>query len=287
MIKEITAKLKGKNIEDYKRVSYALYKDIYYKYLSSSVDTATQQLLFILGCQRSGSSMMYEIFSKDNRTKVFGEVNYLNSNDTEKRLRLNPLPEVKASLSRYQHPIIVLKPIVESQNVLQLLSTFDNSQAVWLFRHYADVAQSNIKRWGAENGHRNIQYMLSGDQSNWRAQHVSPTTFDTVQELVARREWLPHDYAALFWWVRNRIYVEKALYKNGLVFTCKYEKLVANPVHSMCLIYDFMAVDMLSDKVVAHIHPRSVGKGSDIPISPEIKDLCEQLLETLNACAEN
>lgn len=285
MLEKIVRTLRTKELKDYKRVGYELYKDVYY--LSPIYSPKEQQkLLFILGCQRSGSSMMYEIFTRDSRSKVFGEFSKLNSEDTSHNIRLNPLPKVAQQLASYRHPLIVIKPIVESQNVLSLLQYFNHSKAVWLFRHYRDVAKSNIKKWGDDNGYKNIQYFLSRDQRNWRAQHVSDYTFKTVKQMLNKQR-SPYDYAALFWWVRNRFYIEYDLSNNKQIFTCQYENLVSKPLSSIESIYDFMGLQIDASKVATYIHNHSVGKGEDAFISNDIAVLCDELLDLLIANADN
>jgi hypothetical protein len=86
--------------------------------------------LFIVGCQRSGTTLMNWIFEGDLNAKVYPEVSKLSSEDPRKQLRLNPLPKVKAVLDKDRAPLIILKPLVESQNTLQLLDYFEDSKAL-------------------------------------------------------------------------------------------------------------------------------------------------------------
>src|SRR5262245_40086875 len=87
-------------------------------------------VLYILGCQRSGTTLMNEIFERDLNTKVYAEQCKLTSNDVPKRLRLNPLSSVKTVLDQDRAPLVILKPLVESQNIIQLLDYIEGSKAL-------------------------------------------------------------------------------------------------------------------------------------------------------------
>src|SRR5512138_3577372 len=69
-----------------------------------------QSILFIVGCQRSGTSMLLNVFDRDLNAKCFGEFSKLSSNDTHGEIRLNSLDLVKKEFSRVKAPLIVAKP---------------------------------------------------------------------------------------------------------------------------------------------------------------------------------
>src|SRR6266567_7917084 len=76
---------------------------------------AERRTVLILGCQRSGTTLMLDLFREDLRTATFSELSVL-SGRGEGGIRLRPLPEVRAHVERLRAPVAVLKPIVESQN---------------------------------------------------------------------------------------------------------------------------------------------------------------------------
>jgi hypothetical protein len=106
-------------------------------------------ILFIFGCQRSGTTLLTEIFERDfDNTKVYGEFSHLSSHDKKHHIRLNPLHLVKAQIDNSRPSLVILKPIVESQNALKLLDYFQNSKVLWVYRHYKGVSLSHIEKWG-------------------------------------------------------------------------------------------------------------------------------------------
>src|SRR5215208_3275365 len=72
----------------------------------------TPKVLFIVGCQRSGTTLMTALFDADRDCRVFQEFSALSSMD-KRGIRLNPLPDVAAVIRRVSAPLVVAKPLVE------------------------------------------------------------------------------------------------------------------------------------------------------------------------------
>ncbi len=100
---------------------------IAYHILKTSSDNE-QTILFVIGCQRSGTSITTQVFHLDWNTKVYEEYSELSSEDSVGRIRLNPFDKVKAVIEKNKIPFIVTKPLVESQNILKLLDYYKNSK---------------------------------------------------------------------------------------------------------------------------------------------------------------
>jgi hypothetical protein len=234
------------------------------------------RVLFIVGCQRSGTTLMTEILEQDWNAKVFSEHSRLSSQDQVDGLRLNPYPIVRQALNHEPYPLVVLKPLVESQNILVLLDTFLNSCAIWMYRHYKDVVASNLKRFGMGNGIKNLRYIVQGRQDSWRSEHLP----GSLRRLVLKHfseQMNPYDAAALFWYIRNRLYFDLNLGMNPRILTVHYDELVAQPDETMVKVYQHIGCTYPGDQIIRSIHTASVGKGRDIDLSPEIEQLCEEL----------
>lgn len=244
-------------------------------------------VLFILGCQRSGTTLMTRIFERDWQTRVFGEESRLSSDDSLHRIRLNHLDKVVATLHDEPFPFLVAKPLVESQNVLRLLEHVPNSRALWLYRPVQDVVASDLRWFGARNGIDNSRPIAQGDESNWRAEHVSAETRAIVARHFAEDMDI-HDAAALFWLARNRLYFENGLHRPELrarVMPLRYEQLISDPEGTMRRVYGFAGRPFPGPHLVAEVHGSSVGKGAAVPLSAEIAGLCRDLLAQLDAAS--
>ncbi len=238
--------------------------------------------LFIVGCQRSGTTLMYQMFERDLNAKVYGEFSKLSSHDLKNKIRLNSLDLVKNVIDRDRYPLIVLKPLVETQNTLQLLNFFEDSKALWMYRHYKDVVASNLKKFGIRSGINDLQPIVANDRQNWRVENMSDNVRSTILKHFSE-DMNPYDAAALFWFVRNSLFFELQLDTNPNVKICRYKDLVTNPTTIMEEIYKFLEQDFPGNKIVKSVHHSSIGKGKNVTLSTEIDHLCQELWNKLNA----
>ena len=253
-----------------------------------------QKILFIVGCQRSGTSLMNRIFTQDLQVSVYRESSILSSNDRgfnskgdfATSLRLNSPGNLAKNFNQNKAPMIVLKPLVESQNIQQLLDFFPQAKALWMYRNYRDVAQSNHRRFKNNGeiagGIRDIKFIAQGDRANWRSEKASETVRSVITKYFAE-DMNPYDASALFWWARNRLFSELNLSQNPRVLLCRYENLVTQPKQVMRQIYRFVdAPYKLHPQFDRDIDTDSLGKGKSIKLSPEIEKLCSDLWQQLN-----
>src|SRR5215468_3070040 len=227
-----------------------------------------QSVLLVLGCQRSGTTLMTNLFAADPEVEVYPERSAISAGDPH-GLRLDPLHAVAERFRRSRYPLVVLKPVVESQNARALLDALPNARAVWMFRHYADVAMSNLARYGARNGIENLRSIASG-ADDWRAEGASAEVRRVARDRFAD-SMNPWDAAALFWWAHNVLFFEQALDLRSDVRTCRYEELVADPSRVLRSIYEFTGC--------ACTHEPSIGRGRTIrsrPMSPRSARRCSR-----------
>jgi hypothetical protein len=251
--------------------------------------------LFILGCQRSGTTMLGDTLAKDRRVKAFREFSAVNLPAPNRRpwsvrstsrfgLRMKPLDEVAETIDRLPYPLAVMKPLVESQRAPEILEAIDGSVAVWVFRDYRDVARSNVELFTPEVTRVNLEPMIKPEPGNWRSELVP----DDVRELIARHyspEMSPFDGGALFWYARNRLFGELDLAADARVMALRYEDLVSEPERAMRAVYSHAGVPFPGTQIVEDIHPRSVGLGRELDLVPEIQEACERVLADLSAAA--
>jgi hypothetical protein len=233
-----------------------------------------------MGCQRSGNSMVQNIFDKDLNTKCFHEFSEISSNDAVGGIRLNSLQLVKKEFSMVKVPLIVLKPLVESQNVPELLSYFEHSLVLWMFRNYKDVALSNIKRFGLNNGISDLRPIFDNEPNNWRSEKVSQNVRETISKYFSE-DMNPYDAAVLFWFARNSIFFDLELHKNPRVMMCCYEDFVLDPEKYVRNIYQRLGQAYPEMNLTAEVHSQSRKKGKDIELSPQIEQLALEMQDSL------
>lgn len=260
---------------------YFLPKKSLYQHWMSYFDPSYLQrrkILFIIGCQRSGTSIMQRVFEKDLNSKIYGERSRISPKED---IRLNPLDTVREEIRRDKAQFIVMKPLVESQHILKLLDYFEGSKALWLFRDYKDVAASNLKTFGIRNGINDIRPIVEKHPNNWRSEGVLENTRKIILRHFSEKM-NPHDAAVLFWYSRNRLFFDLGLDTNPQVLMCKYEHLIAKPGEVFCNIYKDLGQDFPGEKITKEIHSSSFGKGKDIDLSPAVDKLAKELLEQLD-----
>lgn len=243
---------------------------------------ANKNVFLIVGCQRSGTTLMSRIFERDYNTISFGEASVLSTTSGPSRLRLRSLDDVESRITDARARFIVMKPLVESQNVSALLDHFPDSRALWLYRNYRDVAASNLAKFGDANSTKDIRIIAEGDPGNWRRESLS----DELVELARSQyspDMRPADAAVLFWIIRNRLYFDLALNADPRLQLCRYESLTTTPALVMRRIYEFAGQPYPGDHITTGTHPDSISKGRELEISRDIDELADSMLSRLDA----
>ncbi|KAI9132421.1 sulfotransferase domain-containing protein [Acaryochloris sp. CCMEE 5410] len=272
------------NIE---HVTFDLYLIYALKFLYQKLFHLTcpqQQILMIVGCQRSGTSLINRIFARDFNINVYRESSCLSSNDPTQtghfKLRLNSFQDLESDLLKDKSPTIVLKPLVETQNILHLLDHFPQSKALWMYRGYKDVVNSFLNKFSLNVGIRNIKAIIDGNTDFWYSESIPSSVRSTLVEFY-RDDIQPADAVVLFWYVRNSFFFELELNLNSRVMMCKYEHMVCYPNQFINDIYSFLGKRFRAINTW-EINSYSVDKGRSLDLSADIQELCDGLLSRLD-----
>ncbi|WP_299164479.1 sulfotransferase [uncultured Eudoraea sp.] len=260
-----------------KKIRRRIYREL--KHLNQDLLTPNhkeKKIVFIMGAQRSGTTMLTNLFERDKTIRVYQEFSRLTPN-----LRLIPYPKVQEQINRNHAGVIVLKPLVESQNIDQLFSFFPESKSIWAFRHFRDVGSSNLKKFGLRNGIDDLRPIYHEDNENWRVEGISNETKAIIKDYFSE-DMSPRDAAALFWYTRNILFFERDLTLNDRVYLLKYRDLVSEPSKKIKEVYDFVGIEHPKYSLVSDVNASSIGKGKQFELSPEIETLCEELWNRLN-----
>ena len=241
----------------------------------------TRQLLFIVGCQRSGTTLLSRIFERDMNSASYGEASIFSRTAEPSRLRLRSMDEIAIQIVDTPAQLVVLKPLVESQNILQLLNHFTESRAIWLFRDFRDVAASNLKKFGNQNSIKDLRIIAKGSSEDWRNEGLSNEMRDYVRSLYTKNM-SPVDAAVIFWIVRNQLFFDLELDQHRRIHLCKYESLTTDPIVVTKQIYDFIAQPYPAGNITAGTHPHSIRKGNALTISPLIAERARSLLAKMD-----
>lgn len=241
-----------------------------------------KDVLFIVGCQRSGTSMIHHLFRLDWDAVTYDEWSPLSTLSGKEPLRWRPLDEVKPRIMADRAPFVVCKPLVESQNLTDLLDAFPGSKAIWMYRDYRDVVSSSLKYFGGDVGHGDLEPILGADASDWRAEKLAEEDRSRIGELY--RDDLPgHDAAALFWYARNSLFFSNGFSTDPRVVPCRYGDLVTRPGPVMEAAYMFLGRPYPGDRIVADVFGGSKGKGGHVTLMPAIEETCQTMLQRLDS----
>ncbi len=270
------------SLDRIKRVSYREFKDISHKLFLKH--NSEKKIVFILGCQRSGTTILSEVIEKDYRTKVYKETHSKTSSQDPSGLRLDPLPILKKEIYGNNAKTIILKPLVESQYTNRLIGDFPNSKGIWVLRHFKDVASSDLKKFGPKNGTENLRKILKED--TWRSEQMSKTTLALINKYF-KEDMSQNDAAALFWYTRNILFFDQRLENNEAVLICKYEDLVSKPHETMKRLYRHIEYEYPKKEITTRVFSSSIKKGKNVILNPEIELLCNELYTKLVDCYDN
>jgi len=197
-------------------------------------------------------------------------------------LRLLPYNEIEQIIAKEKAPLLMARPLVESQNILELIDYFPGSKAIWVYRHFQDVVNSSVKKFGTQPTNYNLRAVIDDSlRGHWYSEKVSDHTRKIVTKYFTEDRSL-YDLKALGWCVRNILYFELKLYEHPDITLCKYEDIVTNPDKVMRGLYSFLGYKYPGRYIVWHIHNQSVGKGKSVELSEDIKELCTKLLKSIN-----
>ena len=237
--------------------------------------------VFIVGCQRSGTTVFADAISLSPKVTRYGEGDqpYFYPEDSPKKLRLRENEVLRELLRREKSSHIVLKPLYESQFAPSYLSAFQGSKALWIYRGYEHVAHSHIHKYTDTNGVAYVEDMLERRKRSWKNEYI---TDDAVALLDAWRGRDPNSATgyAIVWYVRTSMYFAFADTPNLKLVS--YEKLVRDPVESLASVYRFL--DLPFDPDYAYIvNSHGVSRRVTLDIAPDVRERCEELMRRLDS----
>ena len=235
--------------------------------------------VFIVGCNRSGTNMVCGAIGKsphgwDYRESAFSIAfnGYYLRQDwiIDRLIRHTPAP------------IISFGSILDSQFTDDLISRFEGSRAIWIYRHYKDVANSCARmQWGPTLKDL-VRWVSRGELERLGARGMRITA-DTVQLFgeLFREDISIEDGACLYWYMRNQLYFDLNLHMDPRVLILQYEDTVFNKEDTFRWVFSFLGFPF-DPASIDGIFASSVGKHSTPKIDPAIQAVCDTLQARLD-----
>lgn len=231
--------------------------------------------VFILGVQRSGTTMLTGCFERSFEFDVFREIS-----DAMLNFRIKEDSVIRGLVARSHHRYAVFKPLTDSHRAKEFLMFTPKAYVIWMFRRVEDRANSAVIKSGTHNLEVLRGIADGSGLDRWQALGIS----EQVRRLVASYDYsqmTPHDAAALMWYVRNSLFFTLGLDKEENVLPLAYEDFVADPQQVMLSICDFLGASF-DPEMVSVVHARSVKK-TDSPISEEMRKKGQELYDQIRA----
>ena len=235
--------------------------------------------IFLVGCGRSGTSMFIWQLDKSWQIELYNE-DHPAAFDV---YRLRDYEVIEGLVEQSQAPFTLLKPILDTVQTMRLLNHFSGSKAIFAFRHYTDVINSSLKKFGTYNRINHVKGWMEEDFAEFAICPPPEASKAVVRELW-QDDLSPEEGAALYWLFYNRLYYDLGLYEDPRVILIRYETLVTNPRDQFEKVIRFLEAEF-EEKMVEGVHAKSINKNDPPPLRPAILLACEQLYEQMTADA--
>lgn len=246
--------------------------------------------VFILGCQRSGTTICQNVFLASKRFAVFREGNKAAMTDD---WRLRPTAEIRALIDKSKAKFLIFKPINDSQFGDAFLRDFEHARIVWIYRSVDDTANSAVAKWGAaqrdmvcwiaaciretSNMEEALSRMSVRKNYSIYAERMTPDVRDNLLAWTEKPV-SEHTGAAILWYLRNHIFLDLGFEDNARVLPVCYERFVRKPATEIARICSFIGAPY-SEKLAEGVRTSSIGKHDSPVIATSVRKACEVLAE--------
>jgi hypothetical protein len=243
------------------------------------------RLSLVLGCQRSGTTMLSSVLGLSPLVKDFGEGDsrYFSWQGAP---RLLPLDVVRQRLSQERNPFTLFKPLCESQRAAEIMQAFPTARGVWIFRRYQDCVRSHVRYYRQfHDGLAYVDEMLRTDSPCWKNEGLSSEILDFLASFSGRTLNLETAYA-LFWLARNSLF--ERLPTEAPVKIVSYEAILKDPAGLLESIFDYLSIPFRSKYACLVTTPTfKHNETQPTVIDAEVAKRCDELFDRLNQCANS
>lgn len=230
---------------------------------------------FLIGCGRSGTSLIVYQINKSWQTDLYNEDNPA----AFYKWRLHDLEVIAKLIEQSYAKVVMFKPILDTFRINDLLSRFPDAKVFFAYRHFDDVINSSLKRFGINNRINHVNSWIHEDFHEFAA---CPPPEETKSYI--RSKWRPalnsQTGAALYWLFQNRLYFDLGLDQDERVKLISYEAVVAGPVKEFEDSCGFLGIPY--EPIIAEgVYSSSIKRDPPPDVDESIREDCEELWHTM------
>ncbi|MCP8900284.1 sulfotransferase domain-containing protein [Gilvimarinus xylanilyticus] len=244
-----------------------------------------KKIVFIFGCQRSGTTALLKSLGGLGSVKAFPEArSTLCSKDVRQGLKLNPLDEVEDKVRSVSEDTVIIKPLVQSHYAADIMDFFaGSSSAIWMFRNYADVVASMLVKWpGIDKNSHLLPLFKNNKTSNMGFRDAYPAEVVEKAEILYESNPTKEEVCGMFWYARNSLYFKQRLSERKRVFLVGYDQFISQPPVSERLLKN-VGIKIREGFVSENFNSNSFGKGEQVKnrIRQSIKEDLDSMYQRL------
>jgi hypothetical protein len=230
---------------------------------------------FLLGCGRSGTSMLVLQLGRSWQVDVYNESNPVAFD----HWRLHPFPVIQEIVGRSYAPVTMFKPILDTYRGQLLLEAFPQAKILFAFRHFDDVVNSSLKKFGVYNRINHVNAWINDDFAEF--DEVRPPA---ETQAFVRDHWRPglspESGAALYWLFQNRLYFDLGLVNDRRARLICYESVVHQPDNELAALCEFLEI-RFEPIIAADIFASSVQRAPAPAIDDHLRLACNAMWHQL------
>lgn len=233
--------------------------------------------VFLVGCGRSGTSMLLHRLGRSWAVDPFNE----DHPAAFEKYRLRPLNEIEKLVKISFARVALFKPVLTTPHSCEYLSRFPDARLIFVYRHYYDVVNSSVKRFGPADRLIHVNEWMADNFGEF-APIAPPEQSKAVVRNLWKPDLSPESAAALYWLFHNRLYFDLNLFQDERVKLIGYEFLVADAVPKLKDVCSFLNLKF-EPAMAEGILKTSVGRDVQPVLDPAIETACETLWQELQA----
>ncbi|MDT8304299.1 MAG: sulfotransferase [Anaerolineae bacterium] len=237
--------------------------------------TKEPRAAFLVGCGRSGTNMITRQLAKSPDVVLFNEDHL----DAFAKYRLREIKVIQRLVEQSTAQVVLFKPILDTHLSLHLLEHFPDARLLFAFRHYGDVVNSSIRRFGPLKWTKSVAHWVRDDFARFAAAPLPDVTKERIKSRW-RPDLGPESSIALYWLFYNSLFFDLGLNESSRVMSVQYEQTVMEPERRFKALAAFVEIPF-TPTMAQGVYASSIGKAARPGIDPQIAATCEALWQRL------